>query len=394
MKRKLAILAAILLLAAGGADLYLGTRIADGKFQGIQVPPYGVLTEKTVEILARRLAQLRTGRPMPTLPLRNFSPRYGWGNLPGACNEGGFRLAINSVGARGAREVEPAPPAGRLRVLCFGESFTYGTEVADGEDWPAQLEALEPRLEVLNFGVGAWGTDQALLRFRDVAPTLEPDVVILGLLLENICRNVNRFRQMYQPGDALALGKPRFRLVGGELELVPLPYASEIEFLEDAVAGKLRETLGAHEWWAGDDPPIPFSNLARAWATHRAFERRRPWRLWSRPKEEPYQVTLALLEAFQREALSLGARAAPVVLYQSQGDHAQVELAGGERYWSGLEADLERAGVPLVDTFETVAGRIARGESAYRKVHHDPATNRAIAALVLDWLRERLPELR
>ena len=212
MRRRILLAAIATLLALVGADLFVGTRIRDGRFQGILVPPYGIPDAATRAGLERRAREARKGPPRNPYPLRSWSRTYGWVNLPGETVEGGFHLRIDSLGARGARELTAERSPDRVRVLAFGESFTYGSEVADGEDWPSKLAQMDERLEVANFGVGAWGTDQALLRFRELAPRLEPDVVVMGLLLENICRNVNRYRQLYQPEAALAVAKPRFRL--------------------------------------------------------------------------------------------------------------------------------------------------------------------------------------
>ena len=57
-------------------------------------------------------------------------------------------------------------PDGSLRLACFGDSFTFGDEVQDAWCYPAMLEQRNPGLEALNYGVGAYGTDQALLQIH------------------------------------------------------------------------------------------------------------------------------------------------------------------------------------------------------------------------------------
>ncbi|MCW5891463.1 MAG: SGNH/GDSL hydrolase family protein [bacterium] len=62
----------------------------------------------------------------------------------------------------------PVPPAGVRRIGCYGDSLTWGTEVADGFEFPAQLGAeLHARgvrdVEVLDFGVPGYGLHQTAI---------------------------------------------------------------------------------------------------------------------------------------------------------------------------------------------------------------------------------------
>ena len=115
------------------------------------------------------------------------------------------------VGARGGREYDAAPPPAVLRVAFYGESFVWGSQVDDGDAFPARLEALDPSIEALNMGVGGYGTDQALLRLRREG-RLGAQVVCMGIALESIGRNVNRLRALYFPPTRDFTAKPRFVL--------------------------------------------------------------------------------------------------------------------------------------------------------------------------------------
>src|SRR5262249_17103405 len=74
----------------------------------------------------------------------------------------------NSQGVRAPADhvYGPTAPEGKVRIVTVGDSFTHCDDVKNGDTWEAALEGLRNDLEVLNFGVPAFGTDQALLRYR------------------------------------------------------------------------------------------------------------------------------------------------------------------------------------------------------------------------------------
>lgn len=109
-----------------------------------------------------------------------------------------YRVTINSLGYRG-REVEAAKAPGVTRVLCLGDSFTYGDYVDDDETFPSSLQALfdEKRMpvEVVNGGVGGTTiTDQ--IHFMRKSMPLDPDVVILTFS-ENDIADLARYEPLH-----------------------------------------------------------------------------------------------------------------------------------------------------------------------------------------------------
>lgn len=134
-------------------------------------------------------------------------------------------LKTDAYGPGGARPspsfLEPTAPC----VTLFGDSFTYASEVDDEHAW-GEVLARQLNCRVANYGVGGYGTDQALLRSKDVE-TLGR-VSILGIHPENVLRNVNQYRGFL--GDSPYTFKPRFLLEpDGELRLVSLPSLEEYE---------------------------------------------------------------------------------------------------------------------------------------------------------------------
>jgi len=130
--------------------------------------------------------------------------------------------------ATGARPTPALPGARHACMSLYGDSFTFGGGVDDEHAWS---NVLSRRLgcRVANYGVGGFGTDQALLRFLHNDAD-RAAVVFLGHQAENILRNVNQLRDLLYPGTPFGL-KPRFVPdEDGGLELVPLPRPTEAEF--------------------------------------------------------------------------------------------------------------------------------------------------------------------
>jgi len=142
----------------------------------------------------------------------------GWTTRPGYASPDGT-VHVNAQGLRALREYAEPAPSGVRRVIACGESFTFAEEVSDAEAWSVRLEEVgsEPGapLEVLNYGVGGYGTDQALLRVSSEARG-PVEALLVGLMLENIGRNVNRYRPLWSTRSGVCFTKPRFLLEDGE----------------------------------------------------------------------------------------------------------------------------------------------------------------------------------
>ncbi len=150
----------------------------------------------------------------------------GWSYPPNANLEDGT-FSTNSIGIRAQHEFTETPPADSLRVALFGDSFVADVDVNDDEAWALQLEVkLDQagiRAEVMNFGVSGYGMGQAYLRWQELGYKYSPDIVIFGLQPENLNRNVNIFRTIYQPQGPFIFSKPRFILNGQDLSVVNNP---------------------------------------------------------------------------------------------------------------------------------------------------------------------------
>ncbi|MEO6193213.1 MAG: SGNH/GDSL hydrolase family protein [Thermoanaerobaculia bacterium] len=168
----------------------------------------------------------------------------GWTLRPGFHSP---KVTVDAVGRRRAPR-RPPPESNAVRLAAFGDSFTFGGDVVDREAYPEALARLDPGVDVANYGVPAYGLDQAFLRYLKERGAARPQVAIIGYLSENICRDVSVFRPFYNPNTVFPLAKPRYLLEGRGLRLLrnPLPTPESYRRLLANPADSLAE-LGRHD---------------------------------------------------------------------------------------------------------------------------------------------------
>jgi lysophospholipase L1-like esterase len=104
---------------------------------------------------------------------------------------------IHQIDANGMRREQPFAPKDPdlFRIVVVGDSLTYGEGIDVFWTYPTQLErALQPefRVEVLNLGVRAYGSEDILDLLRRFVPELEPDLVVYGVCLNDFLERGGR----------------------------------------------------------------------------------------------------------------------------------------------------------------------------------------------------------
>lgn len=161
-----------------------------------------------------------TSRARPEQQHARHDAELGWTNVPGALVRDlygpGKNFTANAQGFRAREEYGASIPAGRCRVVFAGDSFTMGFGVGDDATYPARVENLEPRIQSVNLGMGAYGADQAFLRYRRDAAGVQHNVVVFAFIAHD-------FRRMEL--DYYMAPKPRLALANGKLvvENAPVP---------------------------------------------------------------------------------------------------------------------------------------------------------------------------
>lgn len=311
------------------------------------------------------------------------------------------KLERNAAGMRDDREYTPEPAPGVLRIAAFGDSFTYAEDVALEESWGKQLAALDPQLEVLNYGSGAYGFDQAYLRYLRRGREYAPHVVFLGYMSENLARNVNVYRPFYHRAYSGAIfTKPRFVLREGELVLLENPLATPEDYerlLADDEAVLRR--LGEHDYHyqkgyaAGPFdllPSIRFAKVFRWTVETTLLDPIFRWDGAYEPGSEAFRVTLRLFERFHEKVVEDGA--SPVVLIFPDGMGQRRSRRGEPRRYAPLLDELHARGyrvIELLDALDAVADRHSVEELTVAWGHFSPLANRLTAehvyAKLVDW---------
>lgn len=326
----------------------------------------------------------------------DFSPSLGWTLKPGG-RSGAY--TANSQGLRDVREFGPVPPPGVARIAAFGDSFTHGDGVYNDQAWTAQLDAMTPKIEVLNFGVSGYGLDQSFLRYREEAAGFSPHIVLIGFMPENINRMVNIFRPYYGQQTKFPLSKPRFAIIGGELTLLPNPMDALAKYKSLlSTNGPLLAELGANDHYyrakpkrGGLDalPSLRIFKIARYASSSRIFENRitNMDGTYNRASEA-FAVTAGVLSAFCGDALANGILPI-VVIFPSQHDLARQEDGAGKRYAPLLD-DLETKALLYIDLMQAFDEQDERYEiDDFFGGHYSPLGHEIVARFLFNWLQGR-----
>ncbi|MGZ3650120.1 MAG: SGNH/GDSL hydrolase family protein [Bdellovibrionota bacterium] len=143
-----------------------------------------------------------------------FDPQLGWvtkANLAIAPDLEEMSYSTDSSGFRVARRKDLRTAPDEKKIICLGDSFTFGSGVSDGDTWCNQIQIAG--ISTINMGVPGYGIDQMLLYYESSSPKLKPWLKIVAFIDEDFAR-VSRPDMACHP-------RPTFRLAGGAIEKNP-----------------------------------------------------------------------------------------------------------------------------------------------------------------------------
>ena len=274
----------------------------------------------TADVFREQSARIRVLMEPDTTRLLALDSILGWRYR---ANHRDPNNRTNAAALRGDREYSATPKPGVIRVAAFGNSFVYCNEVDNANAWPELVEQMYPQLEVLNYGVGGYGVDQAFLRFLAEGSRLSPQVVLIGFAPVDLSRVVNVYRRFWSNRE-IPLIKPRYLLDDdGNLVLEPSPARVPSDYVPYLADPRRVIDLGIHDQWYEpaiyQDPLYDYSATVRL-ATGLWIRLRRRYVGQERlvrgglfnPASTAFRIQLALFERFAAAVRARGAR--PIVV--------------------------------------------------------------------------------
>jgi lysophospholipase L1-like esterase len=265
-----------------------------------------------------------------------------------------WSVSLNSRGFRGPEFTKEKQP-GVVRILCLGDSWTFGANVDDAAAWPRRLEARlaeeygPARFEVLNLGVMGYSSFQGLELLRRTGMELDPDLVLIGFGMND--GSVGGWRDRDHFGRPAARPGAISRGLGNIQSIALVRYTStRLRYRHWSIGDYMKRVVRVigtpDEAWLG----VAGSQFA------------------DYDKLEPYtRVSPADYEQNVREMVSLARSrdARVILLYNSLWDTP---------YRDALQRISSAKGVPLVDSQALIAqARAAIEEQLERKLDLRPA---------------------
>jgi len=149
------------------------------------------LAEIVLRAMARRSVTARSHRYLTSDPVVHHRARAGVSAIVA-----GTPFVTNSLGLRDREYRGPKPP-GTFRILMLGDSFTEGGGLLLEDTVAKRVErALDGRgcgaYEVINAGTASYSPILEYLRLQELAPVLEPDLIVLNFDMTDVHDDVVR----------------------------------------------------------------------------------------------------------------------------------------------------------------------------------------------------------
>lgn len=181
----------------------------------------------------------------------------------GHSHEFAFHFSTNAQGLRMRADLSPTPQPGHRRVVCVGDSFTFGYGVEHDETYAqrlhTRLEAAGQAVEVINAGfAGGFTMDTEYMFAREVAAGWHPDVIVVGVCLSNDLNDLAQTRWFVTEGRLTAVRKrtdwvPGFIKRSGAVNLLLGGAVPRLRALRQARAG----SAPARQLQPTCDLPVP-----------------------------------------------------------------------------------------------------------------------------------------
>lgn len=361
---------------------YAGLSIVDSYFQ-IQYRPVDTLSINH-RLIIKRFIKQNTNYFV-------FDSDLGWTI---SANGSTHLYRSNSIGIRSNREYTPAPSPDVVRIAAFGDSFTHCANVSNQETWQVVMERTDPHIEALNFGVDAYGLDQAYLRYLKLGKKYQPDIVIIGFMPENLKRNVNTFRPFYFSSTNFPFAKPRFIVKDKALSLITIPMRKSGDY-ENLLQRprKVLSALGNNDHYYKNhykstildySPFVRLVTILSFSVSERTMENPIIFDNIYNQNSEAYLVTIRLIDAFYDAVIENGSL--PIIAILPANDDVSNFQKQGIKQYSPLLSYLRARNYNYVDLMD-VLGNV--DTNLVFDGHYSSYGNELVARHILSYIDNR-----
>jgi len=319
----------------------------------------------------------------------NLAKRWDWGPVPSL-------LHTNELGLRATRLGEMSSRA-RGRIVAIGDSITHGFFVDDVDSWPFVLQGLlDAKLgagwQVLNAARGGASLPKELAILREVALPLEPNVVLLTFVTNDISdlRDGKHETPHHHPLEFRAENVPPWERAGIWLATRTALGETLLGLYWDGFVRKRNistaELSDGRYAIAGGDQFA--ENAARFSKQHALSEGTVLVAAFPEETQALVDRYLALLGEFASESRAAGAE--PVLIYFPA--YPQIYAPGTPLLIRNvLQDEAGRLGIPFLDLTTTFRQQGADHvlHMAPADYHLNPAGNRVFAEAVFEFLLDR-----
>jgi len=166
-----------------------------------------------------------------------YNKDLGWIGVPNFYEKDfydpGVYLRTNAQGFRNNQDFTVQAPPGKLRIICSGDSVTFGSGVRNEDTWCQLLETMDPRLQTINMAQAGYGVDQMYLWYLRAGAALGHDVHLFAFVTDD-------FRRMELKSFS-GYGKPILQMDQGRLVAGNVPVPREPAFFH---------------WWVRHSPQL------------------------------------------------------------------------------------------------------------------------------------------
>ncbi|MEQ1855827.1 MAG: hypothetical protein ABL963_05100 [Longimicrobiales bacterium] len=223
-------------------------------------------------------------------------------------------------GFRADQEVTPRSPEGHPRILCSGDSFTWGYGVGNQDTWCRGLgEAFG--IETVNLGQSGYGVDQSFLLFMREGTRIEHTLHVFAFIEDDFVRA--------QSPVFLGFPKPILALTGDSLSILNQPVPADSWFR-----------------WVGRGLAFPSSQLRSIRLLTSLSTRALPES--GRPHPSPDETLRVAAAMFDRLAVAARTNSTSLLLVflPTEGMHARARPSVWQR---GAREIADSLGLPFLD---------------------------------------------